>query len=206
MTAPDNNALHSGDREFGLAYVASLATEKQTSIGELQNATTWGLTVATTGLVFLAGRSGFPDEQSLLGCAVLLVFVAHFMVRAMKGYANVLRWSLLQRILIADLLQPHRTGISEESRAAIATYHGEWKLPVRRTTVVWKGMFELAFGYLLVASAGLMVYILTAIPWKWGFLPVVLVSVVASVAELLLFATSPYMKYSRPIDEAQRYR
>ncbi|MEW1778737.1 hypothetical protein [Streptomyces sp. NPDC086777] len=204
MTADHPDPAGSG-RDFSLQYLGTLATEKQTSIGELQNATTWGLTAATTGIVFIVGRSGFPDQPSLLGIASLLIFVAHFMVRAMKGYINVMRWSLLQRILINEI-QSGEVSPSPETSSAIREYHTGWKLPVKRTTVIWKGVFELAFGYLLIALLGIMAYTLDETHWTWLTLPTVSISLLASASEFYLFLRSPYMRVVQPHDDAQRMR
>ncbi|MFI7075141.1 hypothetical protein [Micromonospora sediminicola] len=192
------------DKGFETSYLESLATEKTASLAELQNATTWGLTIITTGTLFILGRSQFPDFLSLLGLLVLTVLATHFTTRAAKGYINVVRWSLIQRTLLAALADGSKN--SSAFQQALRTYHLGWSLPLRRRDVIWKALVELGFGYIFVLLVGAVVYCLVVLhPGLRHFLALA-AAVLLIFFDLVVFANSPYMQRPVPHAEARRLR
>jgi hypothetical protein len=187
-------------------YSGTLATEKSTSIAELHNATTWGLTLTTTGILFIIGRGKFPDQVSLYGLFFLAVFATHFYVRAMKGYINVVRWSLLQRLAIRNELDGYSDVSTTEWENAVRLYHLHWTLPLLRRTVFWKGTFELGFGYLFAVLASVLIYVASQIQMNWGGVVAGFMAAAMMASEMMMFLMSPYMRNSMPDESAQRFR
>jgi hypothetical protein len=195
---------HLGDPDFDGGYFESLATEKATSVNELQNPTSWGLTTVTAGTLFFVGRSEFPDQISLLGLLVLAVLATHFTTRAMKGYINVVRWSLLQRLFLRSHLEPafHQ----DEVKRAVFSYHVMWSLPLRGRDIVWKAVFELGFGYIFALLIGAISYSVAVLPVRWYDWALLVATVALIAFELAVFIRSPYMRARDPDADARRLR
>ncbi|MEV4119569.1 hypothetical protein [Micromonospora sp. NPDC049645] len=185
-------------------YLESLTAEKSASLTELQNATTWGLTIITTGALFIVGRATFPDYLSLLGLLVLMVLATHFTTRTAKGYINVVRWSLIQRMLISGFLD--EVPDIEGRRQVIRAYHLDWALPVRRRDVVWKSLVELGYGYIFVLLVGAVVYCLTELPLALHHYLALAVALGMILFDLVVFSRSPYMRRPVPHSDARRLR
>lgn len=148
-------------------YLPTLSEEITHALDQLHNATNWGLTLVTAGLLAVIARDGFPDDISVYGLSVLLVLCGHFSVRGMKGYINVIRFSLIQKLALSYRLAAK--GAGPELLAlehAIRAYHVSWYLPITRRTVYWKGSTELGFGYILVLLVGLLGFSVLSVPTR----------------------------------------
>ncbi|GAA3742121.1 hypothetical protein GCM10022225_27140 [Plantactinospora mayteni] len=189
---------------FANSYLESLAAEKAGSLAELQNATTWGLTIITTGALFILGRSNFPDFFSLLGLLALIVLGTHFTTRAAKGYINVARWSLIQRTLLTALADGR--GDFADFEHALRTYHLSWALPLRRRDIAWKSLVELGFGYIFIGLIGSIIYCMTALrPAAVNYIALVAAALFSSF-DVYVFMRSPYMRQRVPHPNARRLR
>ncbi len=182
--------------------MAILSTERSTSLGELQNATTWSLTILTGAAVVVGLQQDFPNSVSMVGLSAIFVLGTHFGVRAAKGYINVIRWAHIQRrILGAVTGEVSKDDVFE----AIETYHIKWKSPITRWDLIRKCLFELGYFYILF---GLMAAI------AFGFFSstvsnasrlVVIIAVGLASYEVSVFFDSAYMDVE-PDDEARKLR
>lgn len=83
------------------SYQETLAVQLSIAIDQLQTANNWSLTILIASAVAVSTNSGFPNEASLVLLGFLVAMAAHFSTRSLKGYINVVRWSTLQRSVIA---------------------------------------------------------------------------------------------------------
>lgn len=183
-------------------YYQGLSTEKQSSLDQLHQATNWGLTIVTTAVLVSIVRDGFPDHASVILLSITLVASWHYYVRALKGYANVMRYLLVQSGVIDFKLGQ---GSLDEARRRVETYHRDWKLPITRRELFAKGIVELGFGYLILVNVIALVYALAELPHPGASIVAVAGAAVAIVVETVVFAVSPYLRVA-PHPSAQRVR
>ncbi len=99
---------------------------------------------------------------------VAFVFGTHFGIRSAKGYANVIRFSLIHRSIIQKRLQLPDVPSHAELKHLIDLYlyNVRWALPIRRADVFNKVLFEFGFGYLLSITAALAIYAAIQMPFS----------------------------------------
>lgn len=177
-------------------YFATLSEEISHALDQLHQATNWGVTLVTGALIAILARAEFPDFPSLLALLGLAALNAHFMNRALRGYINVVRFGLLQKLILSEMQPgPGALKTNKEIWAAIAAYHISWRSPLNRRHVYWKGLAELGFGYLFIILGALVVVCLDARvihqPSSWVWIGV---AVLLLVLEIGTFSRSPYLR------------
>lgn len=178
-------------------YFPSLSQEKAAALDQLHNATNWGLTLATTALVIVLSREQFPDMFSLYTLLITFIIANHFFTRTLKGYINVIRWSLIQREIMTLHLQSEvidKAVAENQLKELINKYHIKWHLPLKRRDVFIKGLFELGYGYILVGILGVTIYVINTISIQTFDLVFIVISVVIAIFEHFLLIRSPYMR------------
>jgi len=188
-------------------YYGTLTSEVSHALDQLHNATNWGLTLITAGLVAVISRSQFPDTASLFILLALLVVCIHFSVRVMKGYINVIRFGLIQRRITASALYDTEPSASlSDIRTAIKDYHVDWLLPLKRRDVYIKCILELGYGYMIIIIAAVLMYTCISIRMDQTDWIALVIAIMLAAAETGLFARSPYMHRPRPDEDARRQR
>lgn len=186
-------------------YFSTLSQEKASALDQLHNATNWGLTLVSTAYLLAITKQDFPDTLSLYILLVTLLMGFHFFTRTLKGYINVIRWALLQRVVLEKQL--HQNSLSLDNIAnLIELYHIKWSLPLRRSDVIIKGLFDLGFGYILSIGLGTIIYACFNMCMIWVDWVGILVALLTIGLELILFFRSPYMKIEIPHDDAREWR
>lgn len=178
---------------IGEHYYPTLCEEVSHALEQLHQATSWGVTIVTAGLIAVVSRREFPDLLSILMILGLAILNAHFMNRSLRGYLNVMRFGLIQKVILKE--RSEATGSTSESWHAIRTYHIKWYSPLTRRAVVWKGLSDLGFGYVFAGLAGALVFCLGAT--EISRISAVTVSIFATVVlvvEIWSFLRSPYMR------------
>lgn len=190
-------------------YYSTLTGEVSHALDQLHNATNWGLTLITAGLIAVISRPHFPDTASLSMLLILLVVSVHFSFRGMKGYINVIRFGFLQRSIAAAAVTPAQQAAGPSTstlQELIQKYHVNWNLPLKRRDVYLKGILELGYGYMIIIITGLTIYAAVSVSWRLiDSLAVVLTSILLTL-EITIFARSPYMRSPLPSAEARTQR
>ena len=190
-------------------YYSTLTGEVSHALDQLHNATNWGLTLITGGLIAVISRSHFPDATSLYTLLILLVVTTHFSFRGMKGYINVIRFGLLQRRIAASAITPTRQASdcsASTLEELIRKYHVDWNLPLKRRDVYLKGILELGYGYMIIIITGLAIYAGVSISWRAIDWLAMALTLMLLVLEITIFARSPYMRNPLPTDDARIQR
>jgi hypothetical protein len=187
-------------------YFPTLAGHQSAALDMLHSATTWGLTLITSALLLVISQDFFPSERAVFMLLATFLASVHFMVRAMKGYINVMRWlvirSAIMRLALPNELKGSFRSWSEgrhddrvvSASSAIFHYDYEWRLPLRRRDVFVKGFFELGFGYLIVANIAAVIYTLVAVGADFWLIAATIAGAALSFAEIGQFLASPYMR------------
>jgi hypothetical protein len=190
-------------------YFPTLSQEKASALDQLHNATNWGLTLATTAFFLAVTKQGFPDTLSLYILLVALLMGFHFFTRTLKGYINVIRWALLQRVIVEKQSQKNSASSYKEDndiKNLINQYHVKWLLPLRRSDVIVKGLFELGYGYILIIILATIIYsVINMCIGRSDWIGLAVGSSTIGI-ELFLFLHSPYMKKAKPHDNARELR
>jgi len=190
-------------------YLPMLGQEKASALDQLHNATNWGLTLTTTAFLLAVSKQGFPDLVSLYILIVALLMCVHFYTRTLKGYINVVRWALLQRVIVEKRLQKNTIGsedVASDLAILIDNYHVKWRLPLRRSDVFIKGLFELGYGYILGITLATTIYTVTRVAMGFAEWVGVLIALATISFELVLLRRSPYMQMSAPNENARIMR
>lgn len=180
-------------------YYGTLTEEISHALDQLHQATNWGITLITAGVVALLARSPFGSYPTLAAVLGLAILNAHFMNRALKGYLNVIRFGLIQKAILAEA--NNSGGVAgapsfKASALAIQTYHVQWRSPLQRRSVLVKGLTELGFGYIYLGLAALFAAALwngARVEGFWAWLGISLTAIVL-VFEVVSFWRSPYMR------------
>lgn len=212
IEAPTDGTIHEEafERWATTSYLETLANQIGIAIDQLQTATNWTLTVVlASGFAVISGV-GYPNDESLAALAFLTAITAHLSTRSLKGYINVLRWGTLQRsvVAIAREYDPERRATAvEDTRNKINTFHLQWKLPLPRRLVWWKGLTELALGPVWIGVLSLLVYNILNAPGVGIFVVATVASIAWATFEVLDFNfRSPYMKTVEIDEDARKYR
>lgn len=193
-------------------YYSSLSEEKQTSIQELQNGTNWSVTLITAGLLLVITSNLFPSFTSLIVLCFVWVVSIHLLNRTLKGYINVVRWSLLQRTItqlkLGGSTSSDRTESENWERAfhIIEKYHLNWCLPLKRRDVIYKGLFELGYGYILVSIVAGIIFNTIAIGLSLYATLLIALTILISLVEIVIFLRSPYLRNVEFSENARRQR
>lgn len=131
-------------------YYPSLVESVSQSLDQLHQATNWGITLISVGLVAVLTQFSFPSPEATIALIAVAALNQHFMNHALKGYLNVMRFSTIQKTIL-DELNASDTSLGR-SRQKIVDYHVRWMSPLSRKSVFLKGYVELGFGYLLVVN------------------------------------------------------
>lgn len=194
------------DDDFGKwaieTYLPLLSEERSSSLVELHSATTWTLTLVSGAVLVVALQPGFPNTRSVIALIAVFVVGVHFALRAAKGYINVIRWAHIQRTILSLAAA---SGTVSQARRAIHDYHIGWQSPLKPRDVLMKCLFELGYGYILLATLGVLGYALSDAGGTWPVFVMSGVSVIASGLEVTFFARSNYMK-GVPNETARRLR
>ena len=123
--------------------------------------------------------------------------VSHFMVRAMKGYINVIRFGVISRAAVECTLSSAQDarGSSVDLREKLRLYYQEWRLPISRHHVWSKALAEFSFGYIYAGLAGLIAYDASRVRLTSPIVLVCVPLIATSIFELAVFHwRSPYMR------------
>jgi len=178
--------------------------ETDSGLTRLETANTWTLTVSLAAVITIINAGSFPSDKSLMLLCATILLTSHFMVRAMKGYINVVRFSALNRAVVDLVLTPgpQRAARFGEVREKFQEYNQEWRLPIKRYHVWVKTLTEFSFGYIFAGLAGLVAYNASIVVGTLQTRVVCITIISLAVAELANFNfRSPYMQPGR-IDEA----
>jgi hypothetical protein len=190
-------------------YFGTLTSEVSHPLDQLHNATNWGITLITAGVIAVVTRGGFPDDASFYILLTLLVVSTHFSMHGLKGYINVIRFGLLQRSVTAAALDsaPQEESIQLARLGdLIQKYHIEWGLPLKRRDVYFKGLLELGYGYTAVIILGLVIYCAISISFKVENWLAAALTLVLLCIQIIIFSRSPYMRNPVPEESARRQR
>ena len=207
LVRPGEHIVEDGQVLAGLLQYAQNAVDS--GLTRLETANNWTLTVALGLVVVVVSSGSFPSQKSLLLLSAAIPLVSHFIVRAMKGYINVVRYSVVSRS-VADVMLGSDDPVKASSalQGKFRVYVAEWALPVKRYQVWVKALTEFSFGYIIAGLVGLAVYNIACIRHVSGPVGVVCLLLIATaIAELARFNFhSPYMRVVRADDDAVRLR
>lgn len=164
------NIIESNNREdinwFTGEYLRYLSAQVSANVAYLNQTVSWSVGIVTASIGFFITQKviGADDSTHLstyLATLVVVVFLVHFMGRGIRAYVNVMRFSMLSRMVID--LRIRAKGIDEppldqlaELKRSIALYDVKWVCPVSWPTITRKFFGELGFGlmfFVMVASA-----------------------------------------------------
>lgn len=206
------------NKEFWLAYLPANKASTEASIANMNSAINWALTLvigfaAFVAQALLSNQKALTREIGLVllamtGLAILMT--THFAVRAAKSYLNVVRFSLVERVMISALASGHpssQTGMSSVEDT-YCQYVRDWKSPLPRIVVFRKVMFELGFFWLLLMLAFVYFSVWKSIPAdKMGLeILALLATFVGIFIELLIFRQSAYLRSVLPEPSAVRLK
>jgi len=167
----------------------------------------WAMTLLLGGVVYVASRPEFPDRMGFSVLLLLLVVLAHFAVRTTKAYLNVIRWSTLGKHIVRGVLADGEHSGWVDIQAKIVAYHCDWASPLSYRDIAYKLVFELGFGYFLLAILLLLIYAAINIGLDLLLTCASLLTLVAVVAEVWIgLLRSGYLRSLRPDWLARRDR
>jgi hypothetical protein len=123
--------------DFAPGYLEFTATQMATGIEQLHAANNWAVSIALASVIAVFLSPTYPDTRSAIILCGSFSLSCHFLVRAMKGYINVLRWSLLEQSaseLVLSSAELKET-ILQTLRAQNQTYFLQWRSPIQRWMV-----------------------------------------------------------------------
>jgi hypothetical protein len=88
----------------------------------------------------------------------------------------------------------------------IDLYDVQWALPIRRSDVFAKALFEFGFVHLLGITVTLAIFTATRIPFSPKVPPSIFLAIALAFAEIAVFARSPYMRSPHPHQGARRLK
>lgn len=185
------------DDEIASGLLQFTGSAIESGLTRLETANNWTLTVGLGVVIAIVSSGAFPGGKSLMLLCAAVPLVSHFMVRAMKGYINTIRFSVLNRAVVNFALSSGRDpGASfDDLREKIRIYHNEWRLPIARHHVWSKTLTEFSFGYISGGLAGLIIYDCIRIHLTFQAGAVCLALIAVAVSELASFHyRSPYMR------------
>lgn len=195
-----------------LGNLAELAGQQiENALSRLETANNWSFTLVVGAGIGISAQEGFPRTQSLVLLCATTGLMGHFVVRAMKGYANVIRWYILLGMLSAMLLadSESRARRMPDLRDHINQYVVSWLLPVRRRAV-WRKIFgEFSFGYVYAALVLAITWAAIEVDPTPGIWLVCVGLLTLGPIELTLFTVRhPYMRKAngRPFKGSWRWQ
>ncbi|GAB3146699.1 hypothetical protein GCM10027290_28870 [Micromonospora sonneratiae] len=203
----DETERPSGNENWIAGDLLAMTTDQlSTAMEYLHNATNWGLVLVSGSLIAMVASGLFPSEAALYVVLIALVFSVHFFTRSAKGYINVIRFSLVQRVILDWKLSLNALSTNSSPMDAVRKYVVEWRLPLKRSDVFVKMLVELGYGYLISLSLALTGYLMLAVPVHPRMVAALALAVLLAATELTFFLRSPYLRRVAANDDARRDR
>jgi hypothetical protein len=169
----------------------------ESGLTRIETANNWTLTVTLGAVIAVTSADSFPDPRSMVILVGTIGLTSHFMVRAMKGYINVVRFGLISRsaLELAVVEGDRRPAVREKLSSDVITYGLNWQLPITRQHVWVKALSEFSFGYVYLGLIGVAVFTAYQVPRSLPLILACSALLVPGILELVRFHfRSPYMR------------
>lgn len=204
-SAPDEATLN--------AYANTARQAAEQSLKSLDMAVNWALTMTLAVLAFTLNLSVVMADslkvhqrlELLMIIALCACILNHFSIRAAKSYLNVVRFSKLEREAVRLNLEI-KPFSPTRFKKVVATYHLEWRSPLKGKTILRKILFELGFFYLALFLGILYIYVAKEVLSVEASKVICITAAIPlmCLAELVSFVRSPYMKDGIPNHDVER--
>jgi hypothetical protein len=184
------------------SFYRTIAQSVDINMTYLNQTVNWSITIFAGALGAAIVQEKFPNFNTQILLAILLVVISHFFVRCSKAYINVMRYTSLDRYIIAAMALSDY----EVAFGAIVKYHVQWVSPLAARTVLYKAFVEFGFIYMWLVVAGLYAYALYE-AWSISALVLVIIAHVLMGIEIYIgLIRSPYLAKVEPMEVAERLR
>ena len=191
--------------DFLSAYATSTREAAEQAMKSLDTATNWALTLSL-GILASVLNSSLIKGSALIGSEHLLLLsivaagypmLTHFGIRAAKCYINIVRFAKLEReALKCNLLL--EDGSPEVFKAALTTYHLNWKSPIRPWRIFMKVLLEFGFAYLFAIISFSFYFVSRGLKDDSNLPLIGALTLIPVLVELGIFSHSPYIKDPEP--------
>lgn len=149
-------------------YLQHLASLFDSNMTYLHTTLNWTVTLLVGGVIVIMSRDSFPDSVGFASLLIMVLVIGHFGVRTAKAYTNIMRWTSIEKHVLALALsnkQEERNKLISLIQQKIRDYHIGWKSPLELGALSYKVFFELGFFYFFLIVLSLITYSI----WKMKF-------------------------------------
>jgi hypothetical protein len=183
------------------AFRSSLSSQISVAMTYLHNTTNWSLTIFAAGVGASVVQGRFPSDHSHIIISIILVVLAHFFVRTCKAYINVMRFTSLDKLMLANI----STEEPARSYDLIDRYYIQWVCPISIKIILVKTLFELGFAYMWGVLLSLSIYALFY-TGPAGLFVLIFAHGIAACEFYFSFLRSPYVARVEPLEIATSQR
>lgn len=149
-------------------YASAMRDAAQSATGQVNSLMTFTLTVLVGSMTLLANimTSDKFDEKSnttaiLMVAVVTIIFAicSQIYLRVMKDYANLIRFTALERAALSTIECCTETTIDITAKIDLFKkirhqLHTEWRLPAPMIREFWRAFFQVGFGFVFLVTLG----------------------------------------------------